>query len=150
MLEFRTLLPCSQQQVWTFHQSPGALLLLTPPGTRVSFVGEVPPPDAGVEFSLLVVRFGIPMRWRVRYTQWNPPLLFEDEQVKGPFARWRHQHRFEPAEGGTMLVDRVEYLLPGGILGRLVDRLFVRRDIEKMFEWRHTRTGELLSKVEND
>jgi len=71
---------------------------------------------------------GIPLRWRTRIDVWEPPHRFVDDQIKGPYRRWRHEHSFEPRDNGTLCLDRVQYAVPGG---PLVDRLFVRRDVEK-------------------
>lgn len=76
---------------------------------------------------------GLPLRWRTRINVWDPPHRFVDEQVRGPYRCWIHEHTFEPAGGGTLIRDKVSYSVPFGFL---LHRLFVRPDIEKIFRFR--------------
>ncbi len=76
---------------------------------------------------------GVPLRWRTRISAWQPPHRFVDEQIRGPYRQWIHEHTFEPREGGTLARDRVRYAVP---FDGLLHRLFVRPDIEKIFHFR--------------
>src|SRR5579862_6114943 len=58
---------------------------------------------------------GIPIHWRTKICEWNPPYSFVDEQTTGPYKKWRHKHRFEAHGGRTKMIDEVQYLLPFGI-----------------------------------
>ncbi|QBE47795.1 SRPBCC family protein [Leucobacter triazinivorans] len=71
--------------------------------------------------------FGVPWRMTSRITEHEAPHRFVDEQISGPFARWWHEHRFEQAGAGTLMLDLVEFASPCGPFGRLVDRLVLRR-----------------------
>ena len=84
---------------------------------------------------------GIPLRWRTHIRAWEPPFRFVDEQLRGPYRQWIHEHTFEERDGGTLARDVVRYSVFGGAL---VDRLFVRRDVEKIFAYRSRRLQELL------
>jgi hypothetical protein len=84
---------------------------------------------------------GIPVGWRTEITEWDPPHAFTDEQLRGPYRKWIHRHRFEEAEGGTRVTDHVEYAAPGG---RLVEALFVRRDVERIFDHRTVRLLDIF------
>jgi ligand-binding SRPBCC domain-containing protein len=86
---------------------------------------------------------GLPMRWRSEITSWDPPHLFVDTQVHGPYRRWVHEHRFTSLGEKTLVEDRVEYSVPGG---KLVHRLFVRRDVERIFAYRATALKRLLTR----
>jgi ligand-binding SRPBCC domain-containing protein len=66
---------------------------------------------------------------------------FVDVQTRGPYRHWRHEHVFEVVDGGTLCHDIVQYSVPGG---QLVDRLFVRPDLTKIFAYRCARLRELL------
>ena len=79
--------------------------------------------------------WGILMKWRTLISVWEPGRRFVDEQEKGPYVRWHHTHEFEEVEGGTLMRDRVEYIVPGGPFQFLV-LPFVRRDVESIFEYR--------------
>ena len=76
---------------------------------------------------------GIPLRWLRQIERWDPPFEFIDIQMKGPYKLWRHTHRYSEVEGGTLIVDRVEYPLPFGVLGRLTHRIQVAQDLSRIF-----------------
>lgn len=76
---------------------------------------------------------GIPFHWQSEITVWEPPFRFVDEQRSGPYRQWVHEHRFEEKDGGTLVTDTVDYAVPGG---PLVDRLFVRRQLRGIFQFR--------------
>jgi len=80
---------------------------------------------------------GVPIRWRTLIEAWEPPLRFVDCQASGPYTLWQHTHLFEPdGDGATIIRDRVRYAIPLGPLGTLAHRLFVRRDLERIFDFR--------------
>ena len=66
-------------------------------------------------------------RWRLtsRITAFEPPHRFVDDMQRGPFARWHHEHRFQPTPAGTLMIDDAEFASPYGWLGRLVDRVLL-------------------------
>ncbi len=76
---------------------------------------------------------GLPLRWRTHIKVWEPPHRFVDEQLRGPYRQWVHEHTFTERNGGTLARDVVHYAVPGGAL---VNRLFVRRDVERIFAFR--------------
>jgi ligand-binding SRPBCC domain-containing protein len=76
---------------------------------------------------------GMPTRWRTLISAWDPPHRFIDEQVRGPYRLWVHEHTFEACEQGTLVRDHVRYAPPGGWL---IDQLFVRRDVGRIFAFR--------------
>jgi ligand-binding SRPBCC domain-containing protein len=78
----------------------------------------------------------VPVRWRTRIARWDPPFSFVDEQVRGPYSRWRHLHAFEEHAGGVLCLDRVDYRPRGGPLAPVVHALFVERDLRRIFAYR--------------
>ena len=84
---------------------------------------------------------GMPIRWRTEITEWDPPFRFTDSQIKGPYRRWVHSHTFEEVDGGTLMRDRVEYSVLGGAL---VNRLFVKGDLQQIFNYRHEQLPGIL------
>jgi ligand-binding SRPBCC domain-containing protein len=84
---------------------------------------------------------GIPLRWRTRITAWEPPFRFVDEQIKGPYRRWIHEHRFVESGTGTLCYDKVRYAILGG---RIVQRLFVEPDVKRIFDFRSAKLTELF------
>ena len=79
---------------------------------------------------------GLPLRWRTEITKWNPPVSFVDVQRRGPYILWHHTHTFAEQHGGTLCRDAVRYRPRGGAL---MNRLFVRRDVERIFAFRRER-----------
>lgn len=79
---------------------------------------------------------GLPMRWISEIRKWNPPNLFVDTQIKGPYQNWYHEHSFIKLKKGVLLIDRVYYKLPMGSLGQLVAGSWVDSDVEKIFAYR--------------
>ena len=88
----------------------------------------------------------MPVTWISRIAVWEPPERFVDEQVRGPYRSWRHEHRFEDGAEGTRVLDDVAYEVPPGVwpLDVLLDRLLVRPDVERIFAHRRARIEELF------
>ncbi len=82
--------------------------------------------------------FGITWTMTSTITEWDRPHRFVDEQRKGPFRSFRHEHRFEPAEHGTQLFDHVEFEAPFGVLGRAAERLVLARYLRRLIDVRNT------------
>ena len=83
----------------------------------------------------------VPVTWQSQITEWDPPRRFVDVQNKGPYRHWEHTHEFTPYEGRTLVRDSVKYEVPGGFM---VDKLLVRRDLERIFAYRQRKLRELL------
>ena len=81
--------------------------------------------------------FGVPIRMTSRITQMEAPDYFVDEQVKGPFRRFRHVHEFSEDPHGTTMVDRIEFAAPFGLVGRVVERLVLARYLQALIETRN-------------
>jgi ligand-binding SRPBCC domain-containing protein len=123
-------------ELFPFFASPANLLLITPPwlGMRVL----TPPPlvmKAGARFEYSVAPLGLPQRWVTLIESYDPPRGFTDVQEAGPYALWRHTHRFAEERGGTRMDDEIEYELPLGRLGRLGLPL-VRLQLDGIFAYR--------------
>jgi ligand-binding SRPBCC domain-containing protein len=86
---------------------------------------------------------GTPLRWRSEITTWEPPLRFTDEQRRGPYRLWIHQHLFRADGEGTIAEDKVEYAVLGG---SLVKRFFVAPDLERIFAYRRQKLSEIFGK----
>ena len=87
---------------------------------------------AGDEVEWRARHLGLPLRLRTRIVEFEPPVRFVDEQVRGPFAAMRHEHRFEQRTAGTLMTDVFAYDAPLGPLGRLVDALFLERYMRRL------------------
>jgi ligand-binding SRPBCC domain-containing protein len=91
-------------------------------------------PGTLIEYRLRLHR--LPVNWLTRIETWLPGRRFEDRQVRGPYRLWHHRHTFEPCDGGTRVRDLVRYAMPLGPLGRLAHAAVVRRDLERIFDFR--------------
>ncbi len=135
--------------VFAFHESPGALEHLIPPWENMKVVqssGSLRPGSKVV----LQGRLGpVPLRWIALHTEYDPPHLFADRQESGPFASWYHRHFFQDdGQGGTLLRDEVEYQPPLGPVGRFLGGWFLRRKLQRMFDYRHETTRRLIESGE--
>ncbi len=135
--------PLPRAEVFRFFSDPRNLEALTPPWLRFQVVGTSTP--AIGEGTLIDYRLrirGIPVRWRSRIRAWDPPRRFVDEQVRGPYRLWVHEHAFEAVGDETLVRDSVRYDVLGG---KLIERFFVRPDLERVFDYRQRRLGELIA-----
>jgi ligand-binding SRPBCC domain-containing protein len=127
-------LPAPLEKVFPFFSQAHNLQTLTPPWLNF----EILTPDSiemrvGTLIDYKLHIRGIPVRWQSEITAWDPPHRFVDEQRRGPYRQWIHEHRFEPRDGGTFCTDHVRYAVLGGAL---VEKFLVRPDIEKIFNYR--------------
>ncbi len=123
--------------VFAFHERDDAVPRLSPPFPPVRVVSR----QGGIRTGAVVeLRVG-PIRWLAAHTVYDPPRLFVDEQVEGPFASWVHRHEFEAVDTHTTrLTDRVTFTLPGGpVVNALFGRL-VTLSLVPMFRHRHAAT----------
>ena len=80
--------------------------------------------------------FGLPLRWRSKITEYDPPNAFGDLQLRGPYRSWEHRHSFVAEGDQTRVSDDVAYSLPLGPLGEIAHRLVVRDQLEDLFRYR--------------
>lgn len=133
--------------VFAFHLDPRNAARIAPDGMHVLSVEAPECVRQGDVIGLVVRQRPMPFaqRWRVRIEDVDRPIAIVDVALAGPFRSWRHEHLFTFAgEGRTLLTDRVTYSLPGGALGRLADRLVVRRMLARTFRERQARTRAIL------
>jgi ligand-binding SRPBCC domain-containing protein len=96
----------------------------------------------GEEVTWRAWHFGVPLHMTSRITEMDSPDYFVDEQVKGPFQRFRHVHEFSQDSAGTTMIDRIEFAAPFGPIGRLVERLVLARYLQKLIETRNRHLTE--------
>src|SRR6185295_10670103 len=133
-----SLIRASAEQVFAFHEQPDVLSLLMPPWESARVIQAARISDVGAQAIIETRIFGpITARWIAEHTVYEPPRLFEDVQVKGPFRSWRHRHIIEPHADGAMLRDEIDYEPPLGFLGRAVASLVVESRLKKLFDYRH-------------
>lgn len=131
--------------VFSFFADATNLEAITPRFLRFRILTPTPVEmRRGARIDYAMSLFGVPVRWRTRITEWDPGVRFVDEQEAGPYAVWRHTHEFVPRGDATLVRDVVEYALPLGPLGTLAHRLFVRRTLARIFDFRRDATRRLL------
>lgn len=125
-------------EAWPFFSSPRNLEPMTPDYLHFRITGDVPAeihPGLIITYRIAAVA-NIPMTWVTEISHVIPGQQFVDEQRLGPFRFWHHLHRFSPVEGGILMEDSVYYVMPGGIMGELLHRGFVRARLEHIFDFR--------------
>ena len=127
-------LPLPPEALFPFFSDAGNLEQITPPWLHFRVLTPKPiEMKAGALIDYRLKVHGLPMKWRTRINCWDPPHRFEDEQLRGPYRKWVHEHTFEERDGGTVVRDRVEYATP---FDWLVHGILVRPDIERIFDYR--------------
>jgi len=136
--------------VFRFHESPDALTRLIPPWESMAVAESAGSLAPGSKVVLEGRILGIvPVRWVAIHTEYEPPHFFADRQESGPFAWWYHRHVFR-ADGpeATILRDEIEYQAPLGWIGRWLGGWLIRRNLERMFTYRHDTTRRMIESGE--
>lgn len=136
-------LPRPLSEVFPFFAAAENLEVLTPPFLHFRILTPKPIAMAvGTRIRYQLKLHGIPVRWESEITGWNPPYFFSDDQLRGPYRRWHHEHTFEEKDGGALVCDKVEYAVPGGAL---INRFFVAPDLRRIFEFRTATLKKLFA-----
>ena len=132
-------------EVFAFFSDASNLDALTPPFLHFRILTPMPIElFAGAQLDYQLALFGVPVRWRTRITDWRPQERFVDEQESGPYAFWRHTHAFEARGASTLMRDVVDYSEPLGPIGTVAHVLFVRRTLDRIFDFRRDAIERLL------
>ena len=138
-------LPVSREQAWDFFSAPSNLAAITPPFLNLknrngNFKEEM------YEGQVILYRlrpfFNIPLNWMTEITHVQKPVFFVDEQRRGPYALWHHEHHFEEIEGGVAMTDLVHYCLPFGLLGDVAYKLGISKKLRAIFAYRYQKLVE--------
>ncbi|MCU1268119.1 MAG: hypothetical protein JWM21_4437 [Acidobacteria bacterium] len=131
------------ERVFAFHEQSATLRLLMPPWESSSIVAQAQISEPGSRTIIEAKILGpFTARWIAEHTAYDPPRMFEDVQVAGPFRRWRHRHIIEPRPDGAILRDEIDYEPPLAFLGRLVAPYLIEPRLQRLFEFRHQVTRE--------
>jgi hypothetical protein len=136
-------------EVFKFFEEPRNLARITPP--QLGFEVTTPGPiemRKGAVIDYTIRWLGLPMKWRTLITDYEPPLRFVDEQVRGPYRHWRHHHDFKEADGACIISDLVEYELPCGLFGRIAHTLIVGKQLKQIFAFRQRAIAVTLGAAE--
>jgi ligand-binding SRPBCC domain-containing protein len=146
VLERTQELPVGIERAFALFADAHNLEAITPPWLAFRVVTPRPiEMEAGTLLDYRLRLHGLPVRWRTRIESWDPPHGFVDAQLNGPYALWEHTHELtEPGVDRTLVCDRIRYRIGFGPLGSAAHRLFVRRDLERIFDYRREAVLGLL------
>jgi ligand-binding SRPBCC domain-containing protein len=144
VLETRLWLARPRPTVFAFFADPRNLTRVSPPALRLRLLTPLPALAAGAVLDFRATWLGFPVRWRTYIREYDPPYRFVDVQVRGPWARWEHRHRFLEENDGTWVEDRVTYRPPLGLFGRVLHALLLERQLRAAWTFRQARLVELL------
>ena len=132
-------------EVFAFFSQARNLEQLTPPWLRFEVLTPAPiEMRAGTRIEYRLRLHGVPLRWVSLIESFEEGCSFVDRQVRGPYRLWHHTHEFEAAGSGTIVRDRVRYAIPLGPLGEATRRLFVTRDLDRVFAYRRFAVARIL------
>lgn len=132
---------------WDFFSSPKNLKVITPPYMGFEVKTEVPEKMYEGLMIAYTVRplLGIPMSWVTEIKTVKENQFFVDEQRQGPYTIWHHEHHFKEVEGGVEMTDIVSYVLPLGVLGKLMHPIMVKSKLEEIFAYRFQKVEEIFN-----
>lgn len=141
-LDSQVLIPKPLDEVFEFFSDARNLERLTPPWLRFEVITPAPiEMRTGTLIDYRLRLRGIPIRWQSEITVWEPPARFVDEQRRGPYRQWIHEHRFSESGGQTLAEDHVRYAVPGGAI---TNRLLVAPDLRRVFAYRVRRMSSIF------
>ena len=142
---FEQSIPASVERVFEFFSNEKNLEAITPPWLNFKVLrASSTHLNSGTLIDYRLRVRGIPLRWQSRIDDWVLHQKFVDTQTKGPYVYWHHTHEFKPNDGGTLMIDRVRYEIPGGNLGLRLMGNYVASDLQKIFEYRRKKIEELF------
>lgn len=138
-LERKQVVSLGVEECWRFFSDPRNLEKITPPSLKFTVKSELPPevyPGLMIEYTVSPL-LGIPLTWLTEIVHVDAPHRFVDEQRRGPYRLWHHEHNFRALpDGGTEVHDLVTYVPPLGPFGSILNRLIVRPQLERIFAYR--------------
>ncbi|ULQ51339.1 SRPBCC family protein [Flavihumibacter fluvii] len=142
-------LPVTLEKAWDFFSSPANLADITPAKMGFHIIsahhGAKMYPGQIIEYTVKPL-FNIPLYWMTEITHVQEGRYFVDEQRFGPYTMWHHQHHFKSIEGGVEMTDIVHYKLPLWVLGDIANSLFVRRQLDDIFNFRYKKVEDLFGR----
>ena len=152
-IERKQLIRSSMEELWAFFSSPDNLAAITPSYMNFRITSESS--KHGIYAGQIITYkvspiLGIPLYWMTEITHVEHHKRFVDEQRIGPYNLWHHQHYFEATTEGVWMTDLVHYRLPFYFIGNLAHRLFLKRQLEGIFDYRYRQIESLFSKAPNN
>ncbi len=136
--------------LWAFHERPDAFSMLTPPWQRTEIIQPPVSLKVGTVVKLRVKMPPLPF-WQTieaEHIEYDAGRMFADRMNRGPFATWIHHHIITPeGTNASRLTDQIEYALPFGFVGRVFGSAIARRQLEKLFTFRHNVTRQAVEQA---
>ena len=148
-LHYKQMVNRPLDDVFDFFSNPENLSKITP--KKLDFNIMTPSPIKMINGQLIdytIRLFGIRIHWRTLITDYNPPNSFIDQQIKGPYLLWHHEHLFKEVENGVEIVDIIHYTIPLGIIGRFLHWAWIKKDLENIFSYRKNIINEIFQNDE--
>lgn len=146
-LKKKQILKVGIEEAWDFFSNPLNLATITP--EDMSFVVTSEPTDHIYQGQIITYKVSpilkIPINWMTEITHVQAPYKFVDNQLIGPYNLWHHQHHFKEVPEGTLMTDLVHYSISPLKLGRIADKLFVRAQLNKIFDYRYQKIEEIFN-----
>ncbi len=136
---------CDIKTLFNFHLNSNYITKITPNDTKVQLLTKDFKPQVSQILKIKSTKYFIPMNWEVKIEKIDEPNLLVDLAIKSPFAYWEHKHIFIESENMCELKDVITFEMPFGFLGKCLEG-FVKKDLQKMFDFRHKTTKEILEK----
>jgi ligand-binding SRPBCC domain-containing protein len=148
-VKFEQALPISLQEAWDFISSPHNLKVITPDYMKFEVTNEAFSenmyPGMVITYKVRPL-FNIPLNWCTEITHVNHLHYFVDEQRFGPYSFWHHQHHIKEVDGGVLMTDIVHYKIPFGWLGDIANFLFIKSQLNQIFDYRFKKLNSLFIK----
>ena len=137
------------EEVFEVFQDPYNLIKITPPSMDFKVTNEKSVEMRKGELIHYLFRMlGLPLTWTTLISDYAPPFRFIDEQLKGPYTRWHHLHRFKDTVHGVEVSDIVDYTLPLGPLG-LLGQPIVKPQLLEIFRFRQQALSKMWGGAES-
>ena len=147
-LQTEQFLPISLEEAWDFFSSPKNLNRITPADMHFKILNEVPEkiyPGAMIIYDISPF-LNIHFKWVTEITEVKHLEYFVDEQRKGPYRIWHHEHHFKKADGGVLMTDKLYYDIGKSVFGWIAGHLFVHKKVNAIFKYRSKQLEKLFGK----
>jgi ligand-binding SRPBCC domain-containing protein len=148
-LKTHQVVKTSLDEAWDFFSSPANLKVITPPTMGFDIITKEVA-DKMYEGQIIAYKvkplLGIPMTWVTEITHVKDRLFFVDEQRKGPYSMWHHEHHFKVVQDGVEMIDIINYIPPMGFLGSIANQILIKNQLKTIFDFRFQKVETLFNK----
>lgn len=137
VFEAQTELSCTPEEAFDFLIQPENIRRISPSAMMLVFDAAPERVFQGAVFRFRVQAYGVVREIAHRISEFDSPRRFVEEQVEGPMSAWCHEHLFEPTTNGVLIVDRITFKPPTGMLGLLINERKICESLEAGFDHRH-------------